>query len=115
MQRLTSKLTEMGIRLEIISMEAPGCYVPKWKMFFINEKLNEEEMKLVILHEMKHAIDHSDYVVLYKKPVPLMKMESEANDYMVRKIIEENDGVYNYSQLIEAFKIGMGTDTRYAK
>lgn len=95
-------------------MEAPGCYVPKWKMFFINEKLNEEEMKLVILHEMKHAIDHVDYSNLYKKTITHMKMEAEANDYMIRQIIKEHDDIYNYSQLVDNFRINMGNDVKYA-
>lgn len=94
-------------------MEAPGCYVPQWKSFFINENLNEEEMKLVILHEMKHAIDHVDYSNLYKKTITHMKME--ANDYMIRQIIKEHDDIYNYTQIVESFRINMGNDVKYAK
>ena len=105
----------MGINLEIISMEAPGCYVPQWKSIFINENLNEDEMKLVILHEIKHVIDHADYSNLYKETITRMKMEAEANDYMIRQIINEHDNVYNYSQLVDSFRINMGNDVKYAK
>lgn len=94
-------------------MDAPGCYVPQWKSIFINENLSEDEMKLVILHEIKHVIDHVDYSNMYKVTITRMKMEAEANDYMIDKIIEENGGVYNYTQLIEGFNIRMGKDIKY--
>ena len=105
----------MGISLEVISMDAPGCYVPQWKRFFVSERLSEEEMKLVILHEMKHAIDHHDYSALYKKSTIRIKLEAEANDYMIRKTIKENEGEYNYTQLIDSFRIQMGNDVKYCK
>lgn len=95
-------------------MDAPGCYVPQWKSIFINENLSEDEMKLVILHEIKHVIDHVDYSNLYKETITRMKMEAEANDYMIRQIIKEHDDIYNYTQIVESFRISMGNDIKYA-
>ena len=42
-------------------------------------------------------------------------MESEANDFIIRQVIAENGGVYNYTQLVEEFKIGMGKDVKFAE
>lgn len=96
-------------------MNKYGCYVPEWKTIFINENLSEEQMKLVILHEVKHALDHSDYIELYKRFPAHSKMENEANMYMLNEIIKENGGEYNYGYLIETFNIGLGYDARFAK
>lgn len=41
-------------------------------------------------------------------------MELEVNDYTIKEIIQENGGVYNYKQLIEEFRIGIGIDIKYA-
>lgn len=115
MLRIREKLGELGIKLAFIDMESKGCFINNLDTMFVNNTLTEDEMKMVIYHEMKHALDHADYTSLYKEPIFLIKMESEANEYMVRKIIEDNGGVYNYTQVIEEFKIGMGSDVRFAK
>lgn len=111
---LRKQVDSLGIKIEIIDMESKGCYISGLRTMFINEKLTDEEMKRVILHELKHALDHVEYSNLYKKPITHLKLEAEANDYMIRKIIEENGGVYNYTQLIQEFKIGMGKDVKYS-
>lgn len=115
MEELKSKLKELGISLEVLAMDKQGCYVPKWKRIFVNESLDEPEMKLVALHELKHVIDHSDYLALYDTFVNHSKMENEAKNFMVNYIIAENDGQYNYMQLIEEFDIGMGYDIRFSQ
>lgn len=105
----------MGIDIEVVDMESNGCFIPRLKKIFINQKLSEEEMKLVIYHELKHALDHSDFYELYNLPKFRSKMESEAQIYVIDTIIEENNGEYNYSQLIKEFGIGMGYDARFAQ
>ncbi|MGX7196764.1 ImmA/IrrE family metallo-endopeptidase [Enterococcus olivae] len=112
---MRSKLKELGISLEVLAIEKQGCYVQKWKRIFVNEALNEEEMKLVVLHELKHVIDHSEYLALYNTFINHSKMENEAKTFMVNYIIAENDGHYNYTQLIEEFDIGMGYDIKFAQ
>lgn len=114
MLELRKKLDKFGIRLEFIEMESKGCYISELSTMFINEKLTDEEMQRVIYHELKHALDHSEYIVLYRKSTPHIKMEAEANDYMIREIVKENGGIYNYTQLIEEFNIGMGKDAIFA-
>lgn len=114
MQRLLKELERNGIKVVFLELENPGYYNQELKIIFVNQNQSEEEIKRVLYHEMKHALDHSDYVILYKKPIAHLKMEAEANEYMIKKIIEENGGVYNYSELIHEFKISMGTDTKYS-
>lgn len=115
MRRLQLKLKELGVELAIIDMKKPGCYILEWKKIFVNENLSEEQMKLVILHELKHALDHSDYIELYKCFPIHSKMENEANMYMLDEIIKENDGVYNYWSIVDEFKINMGHEVKFAR
>ncbi|MGX7195483.1 ImmA/IrrE family metallo-endopeptidase [Enterococcus olivae] len=115
MQRLKNKLKELGIELEFLSMEHSGYYVPDLKKVFVNESLDEEYMKFVSLHELKHVLDHADYIALYDTFIHHSKMETEAEFYVIDTIIEENNGQYNYSQLIEEFDIGIGYDVRFSQ
>ncbi len=115
MLEIKESLYKLGIKLEFIEMESKGCFINDLKTMFVNNALSENEIKMVIYHELKHALDHADYVCLYKKPIYLIKMESEANDFMIRQVIAENGGVYNYTQLVEEFKIGMGKDVKFAE
>ena len=115
MEELKSRLKELGIKLVVMYMEKPGCYISDWKTVFINEDLSEEKMKQVLLHELKHVLDHEDYITLYKLSIFRAKMENEANLFMLDEIIKENDGIYNYSSVVEEFGLGMGLETRFAR
>ncbi len=114
MQALLKKLEEKGIKTAFLILEYPGYYCHETNILFINQNQSEEQQKRVIFHELKHHLDHSEFIMLYNSTVPRLKMESEANDYMIRKIIDDNGGIYNYTQLVEDFKIGMGNDIKYA-
>lgn len=113
--KLTRSLKERGIKLAIIEMESDGCYIAELRTIFVNQKLSEESMKEVIYHELKHGLDHSEFLELYNIPVFRSKMEAEADSYMFDRIIAEHGGEYNYSLLIEEFDIGMGYDIRFAR
>lgn len=115
MRKLEKELNDLGIQCAIIDMHSNGTYIKEMKTVFINQKLSEEEMKLVTLHELKHVIDHSNYVALYNTFINHSKMENEAKNFMVNYIIDENEGIYNYTQLIEEFDIGMGYDVKFAQ
>lgn len=97
-----------GIELVLLDMEKKGYYVDEYKMMFVNKNLTEEEMKRVILHELKHAIDHSELTPLYDRFVYREKMEAEARNFVVEYLIKENDGQYNYSEILEEFNLGLG-------
>ncbi|MGX2946138.1 ImmA/IrrE family metallo-endopeptidase [Enterococcus alishanensis] len=108
MQDISELLKRNGIELSVSKMDSPGFYVPKLKIMFVNEELDIEQQRRVILHETKHAIDHTDFYELYKIPIFHMKMETDADSFMINYLIKENDGQYNYSQLIEEFNLGLG-------
>ena len=113
MESLKSKLNELDVNLVLLDIDSPGYYVPAWRTVFVNQDLTYLKMKLVILHELKHVLDHGDYVDIYDHFVPRTKMERQANDFMLRSMIEENDGEYNYSMLVDEFKLHMGWDSHY--
>lgn len=115
MRKLILRLKENDIKLAVIEMESSGCYLPDLRTMFVKEGLTESRTKEVIYHELKHALDHHEFAALYKITVNQLKMENEANLYMIDEIIKENDGIYNYSDVIEAFKVNMGNDIRFAK
>lgn len=115
MKLLKERLKELGVELVVYEMEKRGYYVPAWRKIFVNQNLSEEEMKQVIIHELKHVLDHSDYVSLYNTFSNHSKMETEANTYMVNYMIKENEGLYNYSELIENYDIRMGYELRFSK
>lgn len=115
MNELRSQLKELGVQLVIKEIEKNGYYVAAWKTIFVNQNLPEVEMKRVIVHELKHVLDHEDYLVLYKNFVNHSKMEHEANTFMVNYIINEHDGYYNFSQVMDEFGIGMGYDSKYKR
>ena len=108
-------LKDLGIELIFYDIEKSGYYIPQLKAIFVNQNLDEEKAKLVVLHELKHALDHAALIPLYKKFTYHSKMESEANMFMLSEMIKENDGVYNYSSIVDGFKINMGHEVKFAK
>lgn len=108
-------LKEHKIKLEFLEMESEGCYIASIRTMFVNQCLSEDEMKRVILHELKHGLDHTEYVALYRSATHRSKMEAEADIYVLDQYIKEHDGHYNFSGIIEEFEIGMGYENRYAR
>lgn len=97
-------------------LEMEGSYLPTLNLIVINDNLDDFRKLKALLHELGHACEHKDNYELYKVTYALKsKMEFEADEFMIDAIIEEHEGVYNYSQLIEAFDIGLGYDIRYAQ
>ena len=110
MQRLEKKLDNMGVEMCLVDMEGPGYYLPEFKKMFINQSLTDDEIKLTVLHELKHALTHDEYSALYSSVVYRIKMEREANDYMLSEMLKEHEGDFNYTSVIENLKIGMGNE-----
>lgn len=115
LDELVRHLKSIGIDLIFSELDGEGYYLPDFKVTFINQKLNDFQVRSVIYHELKHFLEHDELRALYDKPVFHSKMEHEANDYMVNRLIKDSEGFYNYSQVIEYFDIGMGWDIKYAK
>lgn len=112
MDKIRKLLAKNEITLMITETGSEGFYVPKLRAMFVNQDLSEEKQKRVILHETKHAIDHSDYAALYQSVVQHVKMESEANNFMIDYLIEESGGHFDYTTVVEEFKLGLGWECK---
>jgi len=106
-------LEENGIELVFSELEKDGYYSNKFKIMFVNQALSEERQRDVILHELGHYLKHDDYFFLYNNPLFHNKMESEANWYMIKSLIEYYEGVFNYSSVIEKYNLGLGWEGRF--
>lgn len=113
MQEIRQKLKNINVELHLIDMESKGYYISDWRRIFINQRLSEPLMKLAILHELKHAITHDEFNLLYRSFNFRLKMEKEANLYMLDETVKEHGGDYNYSLVNEQFKLGMGNEYYY--
>ncbi len=113
MQHIREKLKNIEVELYLLDMEGKGYYIPEWRKIFINQRLPGPLIKIVILHELKHAITHSEYSLLYRSFNFRLKMEKEANQYMLDETIKEHEGDYNYSLVNERFNLGMGYEYYY--
>lgn len=105
-------LKDNGIELVLLSLKKNGYYNHDLKTMFVNESLDEEKQKEVILHELGHALNHNDLSALYDKPVFRSKMENEANYFMMNYLIDESDGHFDYSSVLENFKLGIGWECK---
>lgn len=86
--KISELLDYFGVNLVFIDIDNDGYYEPITKTIFINYNLNETEYEKIILHELGHFIFHQHLVPLYKMPVPHLKMEYEANCFMVKQLID---------------------------
>lgn len=114
MQQVLAEAKELGIEVCFVDIKKNGYSLIDLKLIIISQKLDEEKVKEVLIHELAHFKLHSDYNSSYKLSVPNMKMEQEAISYAINRIILENDGIYNYTQIVESFRISMGNDIKYA-
>lgn len=97
-------------------LEDHGKYLVLLNLIVINNQLDDFEKKKVLLHELGHACEEKNNYELYQRTYVIRsKMENKANEYMIDSVIAENEGRYNYVQLIREFGIGMGYDEKYAK
>ena len=86
----------MGVVLQIGSLgNKCGCYMflKNHRCIFLNEDLNETEMRLVMAHELAHAILHRKencYFIRNKTLFLNSKKEIEANKFAVELLIDED-------------------------
>lgn len=77
---------------DIGSREGCYMYLKKHKCIFLNENLEEHEMKLVMAHELGHAIMHPKencYFVRSKTLLLNSKNEIEANKFAMELLISD--------------------------
>lgn len=108
MEEIRQLLKANGIHIEISDIESDGFYVCSIKTIFVNCKLSDSSQKDVILHEAFHALNHNEFAALYNSPIFHSKMENEADVFMINYLIKESDGLFNYSNVIEEYNLGLG-------
>jgi Zn-dependent peptidase ImmA (M78 family) len=73
-----------------------GCYMylNRHKCIFLNDNLNESERRLVMAHELGHAILHKDqncYFIRNKTYLLCSRIEREANLFAVNLLISDDE------------------------
>lgn len=71
-----------------------GCYMylKRHRCIFLNENLSEHELKLVMAHELGHAILHRTqncYFIRHKTFLSIDKIEIEANKFAMELLIPD--------------------------
>ena len=85
----------LNIQIQIGQLGTPcGCYMflKNHRCIFLNENLSESDMKLVMSHELGHAIMHRKlncYFIRNKTLLLNSKIESEANIFAVNLLIPD--------------------------
>lgn len=105
---IAKELKRLDVALVYLDLDCDGCYIPGCKTIFVNEQLSELRARSVIYHEIGHIKNHKELFNLYNSPTIHSKMEREANQFMIDSLIDDNEGHYNYSQVLEGFNLGMG-------
>lgn len=108
MENIFSLLKKNDIEVVPIELEHDGYYVPLSRYIFVSDKLKGEQLKAVILHELFHVLEHENDFIFYKNPSLRLKMENEANVYMIGELISEAEGFYNYAGVAEKYNLGIG-------
>lgn len=100
------------IDIVLLDMTSGGYYNSELKVIFINENLDEDKQKEVALHELGHVLNHRDLASLYNNTSYRAKMENEATNYMIKYLINEAEGQFNYSKVLESYKLGLGWENK---
>lgn len=97
----------LNIQIQIGQLGTPcGCYMflKNHRCIFLNENLSESDMKLVMSHELGHAIMHRKlncYFIRNKTLLLNSKIELEANTFAVNLLISDEIIVENMNYTTE--------------
>ena len=85
---------QLGILYQICNLQFEGCYMflKNHRYIFINENLPEHEQRLVMAHELGHAILHRKencYFIRNKTLMLTSKLEIEANTFAAELLIPD--------------------------
>lgn len=84
----------LGVLYQIGDIGCDGCYLflKNHRYIFLNQNLSEPEMKLVMAHELGHAILHRKqncYFIRHKTLLLNSKTEIEANKFAIELLISD--------------------------
>nr|WP_242704559.1 ImmA/IrrE family metallo-endopeptidase [Enterococcus sp. 665A] len=90
-------------------MDKPGHYIAAINTIVLKEGLTEQDEMRVLLHELGHASKHHKNYYLYNLTFSLRsKMESEAEQYMIKTMLDQYLSApdidvlhFNYMKFIE--------------
>ena len=73
-----------------VQLDTVASYIPNFNLFIVDNTANEDEINKAVLHELGHLIKHTDIKELYNcTSVCRLKMEHEANQFMVDELIDD--------------------------
>ncbi|MYV13900.1 ImmA/IrrE family metallo-endopeptidase [Lactobacillus salivarius] len=88
--RIDAFLRENEITVAILDgLDNEGFYIPEKRTIILKSELSKNEQIKVILHELGHIFNDDKVIGSYNDYlVPRSKMESKANDFMLRELLE---------------------------
>ena len=88
--RIDAFLRENEITVAILDgLDNEGFYIPEKKTIILKSELSKNEQIKVLLHELGHIFNDDKVIGSYNDYlVPRSKMESKANDFMLRELLE---------------------------
>lgn len=88
--RIDAFLRENEITVAILDgLDNEGFYIPEKRTIILKSELSKNEQIKVLLHELGHIFNDDKIIGSYNDYlVPRSKMESKANDFMLRELLE---------------------------
>ncbi|MDM8263296.1 ImmA/IrrE family metallo-endopeptidase [Ligilactobacillus salivarius] len=88
--RIDAFLRENEITVAILDgLDNEGFYIPEKRTIILKSELSKNEQIKVLLHELGHIFNDDKVIGSYNDYlVPRSKMESKANNFMLRELLE---------------------------
>ena len=88
--RIDDFLRDIEITVAILDgLDNEGFYIPEKRTIILKSELSKNEQIKVLLHELGHIFNDDKVIGSYNDYlVPRSKMESKANDFMLRELLE---------------------------
>jgi len=107
-------IKELGVDvIETPELDSDAKYIALMNTIVLDKRLSDKVKILRLLHELGHAAQHKNNYVLYKKTFALhSKMENEAEEFMIEKMLEATmknpdfePSSFNYLNFLESYEI----------
>lgn len=111
-------ISRLGVKIvEVPTLDAGGKYIAAINTIVLDSRLSKKKRLLTLLHELGHASRHAGNYILYNQTFVLhSKMENEAEEFMIKKMIEAKfsdpnfePSTFNVSNFLDSYDI----DYRY--